>query len=591
MPAAAASQQDPSPPSRWRYWWLAGLTAVYSGLVYANALANPYAYDDMRTVQNNPSIEDIYAVKRIVLRESMRPLVNASYALDRVIWPWELIGHHATSILLHVLNVLLLFKLAWVATEDMRRRDASGPGERVSPVIVAFVSAALFGLHPMMTEAVGYISGRSEVLYGTFFLLALLAARRWMMGDGIRWAVTAVALWVGALLSKEVAVFWPIVASLYDHYVLASPREAWRKRFRRLYLPLLLLTATAGAARIGILVLVENPGEAHVMWQYIPVEIVVAFRYLLLILAPTGQTIFHEVAAVKTVFDVRFLLALTWLVLWLGIAWRVRRTNALVSLGMFWFVLLLVPSAVLVLLDLGEPMAEHRVYMSSAGLFLATGAGMGWAWAFFDTRSMRARLLLRFLLAAWLTVLGGLTVLRNAVWSTPVRLWLDAVEQSPDVWVPHLMLGEAFHDSGALDQALAEYRMAIQLRPTEQVPYMKLGLCLAEMRQLDEADRTFQKLEQIAPGSAVARNGRGAVAMIAGRYEAARDFYRSALVAHPDDVAARQSLALLAETVDHDSAAALKLCQEVQQIAPDTPGNDDCIRRNQDALNRGGPPR
>jgi tetratricopeptide (TPR) repeat protein len=591
MPAAAASQQDPSPPSRWRYWWLAGLAAAYSGLVYANALANPYAYDDMRTVQNNPSIENIYALKGIVLRESMRPLVNMTYALDRAIWPWELIGHHLTSILLHVVNVLLLFQLAWVATEDMRRRGASGPSERVSPVIVAFVSAALFGLHPMMTEAVGYISGRSEVLYGMFFLLALLAARRWMIGDGTRWAVLSVALWVAALLSKEVAVFWPVVASLYDHYVLASPTEAWRRRFRRLYLPLLLLTATAGAVRIGILVLIENPGEAHIMWQYVPVEIVVAFRYLRLIVAPTGQTIFHEVAAVKTPFDVRFLLALTWLVLWLAMAWRTRRRNAIVSLGMFWFVLLLAPSAILVLLDLGEPMAEHRVYMSAAGLFLAIGAGMGWAWAFFDTRSMRARLMLRFLLAAWLTVLGGLTVLRNAVWSSPVRLWLDAVEQSPEVWVPHLMLGEAFHDTGALNQALDEYRMAIKLRPTEQVPYMKLGLCLAEMRRLDEADGAFQKLEQIAPGSAVARNGRGAVAMIAGRYRDARGFYQSALAAHPTDVAARQSLALLAETVDHDPAAALKLCREVQQIAPETPGNDDCIRRNQEALNGAGPPR
>src|SRR5262249_7033989 len=160
--------------------------------------------------------------------------------------------------------------------------------------IVAFISAALFGLHPMMTEAVGYISGRSEVLYGTFFLLALLTARRWMIGDGQRWAVVAVGLWVAALLSKEVAVFWPVVASLYDRYVLASPREAWRNRFRRVYLPLLLITAAAGAARIAILILVENPGEAHVTWSYVPVEIVVAFRYFLLILVPRGQSIFHE---------------------------------------------------------------------------------------------------------------------------------------------------------------------------------------------------------------------------------------------------------------------------------------------------------
>jgi protein O-mannosyl-transferase len=591
MPAPAASKQGSSPPSRWRYWWLAGLAAVYSGLVYANALKNPYAYDDMRTVQNNPSIESIYAVKRIILRESMRPLVNMTYAIDRAVWPWELIGHHLTSILLHVLNVLLLFRFAWVAAEDMRRRGSGGPTERVSPAIIAFVSAALFGLHPMMTEAVGYISGRSEVLYGTFFLLALLAARRWMIGDGRRWALFAVVLWVAALLSKEVAVFWPLVAALYDRYVLVSPIESWRKRFRWMYLPLLLITAAAGAARIGILILVENPGEAHVTWSYVPVEIVVAFRYFLLILVPTGQSIFHEVSAVKTIFDVRFLLAGTWLTLWLVIAWRTRHTNALVSLGMFWFVLLLVPSAVLVLLDLGEPMAEHRVYMSAAGLFLATGAAVGWAWAFFETRSTRARLLLRFLLAAWLTVLGGMTVLRNAVWSNPIVLWLNAVEQAPDVWVPHLMLGDALQSSGAQEQALAEYRMAVRLRPSEPAPYMKLGLCLAEMRRLEEADATFQKLEQVAPGSAVARNGRGAIAMIGGRYDDARAFYESALSAHPKDVAARQSLALLAENVDHDPAAALKLCEEVQQIAPETPGNDDCIRRNQDAVNRAGPGR
>jgi hypothetical protein len=54
--------------SRRRYWWLAGLAALYSGLVYVNALNNPYVYDDVRTIQGNRSLDDITQVKRIVLR-------------------------------------------------------------------------------------------------------------------------------------------------------------------------------------------------------------------------------------------------------------------------------------------------------------------------------------------------------------------------------------------------------------------------------------------------------------------------------------------------------------------------------------------
>ena len=63
------------------------------------------------------------------------------------------------------------------------------------------------------------------------------------------------------------------------------------------------------------------------------------------------------------------------------------------------------------------------------------------------------------------------------------------------------------------------------------------------------------------------------------------------MTAHPKDVAARQSLAMIAETVDHDPASALKWCEEVQRIAPETPGNDDCLRRNRDAVAGAGTPR
>ena len=591
MPRQVPPKQSPRPPGRGRYWWLAGLAVVYSGLIYVNALHNPYVYDDNRTVLNNPSIADITEFKRIVLRESMRPLVNYSYALDRAVWPSQPLGHHATSVLLHMLNVLLLFQLVWVATEDIGRRAPPGAAARMNPTIVAFVAASVFGLHPMMTEAVGYISGRSEVLYSAFFLLALLACRRWMRGEGTRWLMVSVGLWVAALSSKEVAVFWPVVASLYDHYILGASETGWKHRFRRVYLPLLLLTIAAGVARLGILLLVENPDQTGITWRFAPLEIIVAFRYFWMLVAPAGQSIFHEVEDVRSVLDVRLYLALAWLAGWLSLAWRLRRRNALIAVGMVWFLLLLVPSAVLVVLDLGEPMAEHRVYLASAGLCLATGAGLAWAWAHVDTGSHLARILLRCALAAWLTVLGGLTVMRNGVWANQVRLWLDAVDKAPDVWVPHLLLGEALHDAGSREEALGEYRMAIKLRPVEPLPYMKLGLCLAELHRLDEAVGAFRQLEQVQPASVVARNGLGAVAMLAGRYEEARVHYRDALAVHPDDVAARQSLALIAESVDHDPAEALRLCEEVARIAPETPGNDDCLERNRRALATGQPGR
>ncbi len=584
------SKQSLSPPSRGRYWWLAGIAAIYSGLIYLNALHNPYVYDDNRTVQDNTSIEDITNVRHIVFREMTRPVVNFTYALDRAIWPTQPFGHHTTSVLLHVLNVLLLFRLAWLASLDRRAHAPPGPSVEVTPSIAAFVTASLFGLHPMQTESVGYISGRSELVYSLFFLLALLAARRWILGGGRRWLGAAIGLWLVGVLSKEVAVFWPIVVALYDRYVLGSPVADWRRRFQRVYLPMLVLTTIAGMLRIGVLLFVENPDSGVIVWRFVPVEIVVAFRYFRMLLAPAGQSIFHQVEEVRRLTDPAFLIALAWLTTWIALALRIRRIDGVAALGMLWFVVLLIPSAMLVLLDLGEPMAEHRVYLSSAGMFLAIGTAFGRAWPLFGSGVLRYGVLCKLLLALWLTVLGGMTVLRNEVWANPVRLWLSAVQEAPDVWVPHMALGEALQNVGSREAALAEYRLAIELRPSEPVPYMKLGLCLAEMQRLDEAAQVFQKLERLIPGSAVARNGLGAVALLQGRYEEARRHYRSALEAHPDDVAARQSLAMIAETIDFDPAEALRLCGEVARLAPGTQGIDECISRNRARGSGSAPP-
>jgi Flp pilus assembly protein TadD len=579
-----------TPPRPARLGWLCALAAVFSALVYLNALDNPFVYDDVRTVLDNPSIEDVTAIRTIVYREITRPIVNFSYAIDRAIWGGTPFGYHLTNVLLHVLCVVLLFQVTRRTVHDQQARRGSGLSSSAPPeTLVAFTAAASFGLHPLMTEAVGYISGRSEVLCGVFFLAALLAARRWLVGHGRVWLAVAFGLWVCALLSKEIGAIWPLVLLGYDRLVIAGDAEVSRRRWRRVLGPLLGLTVVAGLVRVAVLILVENSDGAQVIWRYVFVEIEVIFRYFGMLLWTGQQSIFHQVSEVAWPPTALMVVAVVWLVGWHAAAWKLSRYDGAVTLGMIWFVLLLVPSSVLVILNLGEPMAEHRAYLAAAGFFLALGTLFGHAWRFVGARTSRSRLLLRVTLAGWLTVLGGLTVLRNEVWSDPVRLWLDAAEKAPDVWMPHVMLGAALQDRGALEEAMVAYRRAIQLRPGEQAPYMRLGLALAEAGRLPDARKTFQALLRLDGTSAVGHNGLGAVAMLEGRHDEARRHYEQALRFHPEDLAARQSLAMLYEMVWQNPAEALRLCTEVQQRAPKTPDIDACIERNRARLDPASP--
>src|SRR6185312_6148263 len=84
-----------------------GAAALVSGLVYVNALRNPFVYDDYHTVVENHSIELLSDLRAIVLHDVTRPIVNFSYALDRALWGATPIGLHVTTALIHVLNVLL----------------------------------------------------------------------------------------------------------------------------------------------------------------------------------------------------------------------------------------------------------------------------------------------------------------------------------------------------------------------------------------------------------------------------------------------------------------------------------------------------
>jgi hypothetical protein len=77
-----------------------------------------------------------------------------SYALDYSAWVLEPFGYHLTNLLLHLINVALFFILALAYARDRGSSDD----------LLPFTAAALFAVHPLLTEAVGYVSSRSELL-------------------------------------------------------------------------------------------------------------------------------------------------------------------------------------------------------------------------------------------------------------------------------------------------------------------------------------------------------------------------------------------------------------------------------------------
>jgi tetratricopeptide (TPR) repeat protein len=227
-----------------------------------------------------------------------------------------------------------------------------------------------------------------------------------------------------------------------------------------------------------------------------------------------------------------------------------RSRQRLVTFGIVWFLVGLVPSASLVVLqDAGHPMAEHRLYLPGIGFFLAIAAGAEYIirGSRVGDTSRRAALAMW---AAVIVILAGASVARERVWADPVTLWRDAASKAPEVFTAQYGLAEAYRASSDCANAIPAYRRAQAIRPNVSAPYVGRAWCLLEQ----------------------------------GEREQAREQLQLAVEHAPRDVKARVALAVVEATVFRDRARAADLCQSVMAFAPADPEAADCFRRSVDKV-------
>jgi hypothetical protein len=560
MSNIGSTKTHPAPNRRSLVPVPAAFAACLAVAVYWNALDNPFVYDDFRLIVENTSILNASNLQTVIVRDITRPIVNLSYAIDTSLWGRRPVAYHVTNVLLHAINVILVFWVALLASEDRKRQAGQQIGASASSTVVASVAALLFAVHPMMTQAVGYISARAEVAYAAFFLLAFLSGRRWMLGGGKRWWIICIGLWIVAMLAKESAAMLSFVLLAYDWLLLDAPRSERRRRFLKLGLPLLAITFAGGAGRLGVLMWVEYPDQPGSDWRFALVALDAFWRYLGMLFVPRGQSIFHALPFTDHLLAPRAVAGIVGLAAFVACIGLLRRLHSVMAVGLVWFALLLIPSSTLFVLGRGEPMAEHRAYLSAGGLFITWGAAFGVLWA----RAGGRRVVVAAAGVVFLLQLGLQTVLRNIVWQDPVALSREAASFAPDHWMPRILLAEALRQNGRCAEAVPEYRAAIARRPQYEFPYTRLSVCLIQEHRLREAETALRQLQAVNPQSQDATMGLGLFAMLDGRLDESRGHLQRVLAQDPGSARAQQMMGLIDGTLSEADRG--RVCDTLQTV-------------------------
>ncbi|MCB1101169.1 MAG: tetratricopeptide repeat protein [Kiritimatiellae bacterium] len=453
-------------------WFLLPLLALFC---YGPGLFHPFVYDDHGVIVEQSFLTTPGSWLKVVslrtladpeIIDGQRPVLLATYLLDRHLWGLQPAGWRFTNLGLHGLCLVLFALLLGRMGLDPAPAGALG---------------LLMGVHPLMVEAVQSPSFREDLLCALFVLSFLLAGLAWVRGSSRGSLVLAAGFMVLALLAKEAAVAAPVLLGILVWLDHRHP-VAWGR------LAGVTVVAAACITALGVYGYSGRPvqaaggawnGRALLYPDNLFTAPVLFSGYLVKLLAPLGLSIDYTVTPVAGVADPRFWVGLTVLsvVVALVLGWLPLR-GGWGRIGLAWILVWFAPVSNLV--PLFNPMADRYAYGMVLGAgFVAAGIG----------RSRVARPWPAVLLAGLGLWWVSLTVTRLDDWKSDRAIWSAALEVNPRSDRAHTWLGLLAAQSGDADSAREHYLAARSLNPRETSAAVNLAILEGKAGNLDEAER------------------------------------------------------------------------------------------------------
>ncbi|HEX9427548.1 MAG TPA: tetratricopeptide repeat protein [Candidatus Polarisedimenticolia bacterium] len=595
----------PAPTRRAEILTLALLCCVTIA-VCLPAIDAPFTFDETAGIAGNRAVRPESPISSaIAYRYSLdqaRPLFFLSLWADARLFGTAPRGFRATNLLLHLVSSLLVYALI---------RRATGPAG-------ALAGAALFLLHPLQSESVLYIWGRSGILATLLAVAALLAVPPPGRpvgpgpGDRFRWAAALVSLSL-ALLAKEETVVLPLIAFIWWSAAEKRPRRAALLSATLLALPVILFVL----GRLAILGAAGRQVYARGFAENLAGQAAVTLRMARLLIVPYGQSVDHAAVVPGPWPGLgALLLCLSSIVAAIGVSFARRDQSARTTRLLGAATLIAAAGVVLYwLVPLPDLMSERRAYLPMIGAALALAVLIDRPVAarpLFQAAKVALPLTAKVALpaAAIALLLAPLLWERSRLWADPVLLWEEAARRAPSKTRPLVNLGVLAAERGDTSSAARFFEKAVAAGPRDAealfnrarlrldagdaagaetdlegavasgprltIAWINLGLARLRLGKIAGAEEALRRALEIDPGEPRALTDLGEILRSAGRLDEALTLYRRALESDPAYAYAAARLGVALEA-SGDRAGALAAYREALRRGPATPADRDAL--------------
>lgn len=469
--------------------------------VYFNSLENQFVFDDESVIQTNSSLTTLSSIPKYftgedgfhkVIGKYYRPIVSTSYNIDYAIWGLNPFGFHLTNIIIHLIATLILFRLLQLIFVKQKNVN-----------LISLLGTLIFAVHPIHTEAVSWVSGRTDSFFTIFFFASFLYYLKFtgypeFENKNNKYLYISLIYFAFGLLTKEMIVTLPVILILFDYTIRKKSFKDILKSYKN-YLYFFILTIIYLIIRY--LALKDIPDRNSYMY-FIGDNFITVFATMIKTIPVYFKLLFYphpllyhyngylpdsnSLLEFNVIFSIIFVAGL------LFFAFRSRKDFPVLSFCIFFFLISLLP--VMNIIPTMNLMAERFLYLTSFIVSLIV--------CFILIKSdEKGKLNIAVSVILIITIIYSiLTFQRNQNWKDNETLYMTA--DGLDGSILLVNAGNMFANKKQFDEAEKRYRRAIQLREQSVLAHHNLGLIYLIKENLDSAEIMIKKgmaIDSLAP--------------------------------------------------------------------------------------------